>query len=288
MATTKRRPKRTTTAKSSVPRSVIETNAFERILDRLESRLSASTRWFPYGVTKLSLKISATSPASIEIDVEGPNSGVARHAEMLRESGSIGFDTSTSTTTQVGCLQGKFEFACRYLSRKASKNLSAAEAAGLSAAGISIVSIWEDGRPTTPGYFSRSKGKLDGKDAHALARAVGQPDGRPIYFAVDYDADPADVDAPIKEYFEGVVEAFEAAAASSGTSYSVGVYGSGLVCRVIKELASLATFSWLAQSTGWREYGTYTDWQIKQLAPAKVCELEVDGDISAGDYGGWS
>jgi hypothetical protein len=82
--------------------------------------------------------------------------------------------------------------------------------------------------------------------------------------------------------------------AGPGAIYEVGVYGSGRVCRWIKEQQHLATYSWLAESTGWAESDAYTNPNIKQfIAKQDVCDLQggVDGEyednIASATYGGF-
>src|SRR5438132_204738 len=64
---------------------------------------------------------------------------------------------------------------------------------------------------------------------------------------------------------------------------------------VIKEQQHLATYSWLAESTGWAESETYTDPNIKQsIANHNLCDLQggVDGEyennIASASYGGFT
>jgi len=70
-----------------------------------------------------------------------------------------------------------------------------------------------------------------------LATGTGQPAGSAIYFAVDFDPNADQVRGPISDYFRAVSQAFAAAP----TRYAVGIYGSGLACRLIRD-ADLATF----------------------------------------------
>jgi hypothetical protein len=82
-------------------------------------------------------------------------------------------------------------FACRYLSHDASKNLTHAEATALSKAGIWCVVVWET--TANRAGAGRQAGTADAIVAAEQAKACGKPGSAPIYFAVDFDADPARV-----------------------------------------------------------------------------------------------
>ena len=71
--------------------------------------------------------------------------------------------------------------------------------------------------------------------AYQQARAVGQPNGSAIYFAVDYNAPERDIVGAVQQYFRGVRAAL-AAAGGGSPPYRVGVYGSGAVCTYMKGL----------------------------------------------------
>ena len=78
--------------------------------------------------------------------------------------------------------------------------------------------------PTTRAMPTRSP-------AHQQAKAIGQPAGSAIYFAVDYNAPEPDISGAIDQYFRGVAAGL-AAAAGRRAEYRVGVYGSGAVCAL--------------------------------------------------------
>src|SRR5579872_6671620 len=86
------------------------------------------------------------------------------------------------------------DFVARYYRDPASRwpTLSAAEARAISDAGLRLVTVWEwhSGRPD---YFSYSTGYSDGMAAYRQAKAVGQPPGSAIYFAVDFNAYDPDI-----------------------------------------------------------------------------------------------
>jgi hypothetical protein len=107
---------------------------------------------------------------------------------------------------------------------------------------------------------------------------MGQPPGTAIYFAVDYDASLSHLPA-ISGYFSAVRSQLDAAV------YQVGIYAGGTVCQSIKENQGLATFSWLAESTGWLGSHTYTTWDIRQsVAHAPLCGLAGPHSGEEADY----
>lgn len=91
-------------------------------------------------------------------------------------------------------------FAIRYLSRYSWKVLTASEVASYHRNGLDICVVFEDGAQNALGGYGQ--GVSDATFAREQARALGMPAGRPIYFAVDYDAsgDPGATDP----YFDGV------------------------------------------------------------------------------------
>lgn len=197
-----------------------------------------------------------------------------------------GFDTNHSCLHVVDKLKAlKIDFVGRYYANAGSKVLTREEALALSAAGISIVAVWEDGYPTKAGYFSYAKGVDDATSAFHDAQVVGQPIDSPIYFAVDFDASQDEVAGPINDYFRGIAAGF-AASSGAGDRHPVGVYGSGLTCSSLLA-RKLASVSWLSQSMGFRESRTYKGWAIRQALSAPVAGLDADPDDAVDGYGGF-
>jgi peptidoglycan hydrolase-like protein with peptidoglycan-binding domain len=189
-----------------------------------------------------------------------------------------GMDASTDCSPFADQLSGQgMRFVARYYSSNARKTLTAAEAQKLSTAGVGIVAVFEDTNNSAD-FFSAEIGSSQAAIALELAAAIGQPAGSAIYFAVDYDAAPADAQGPVTAYFTAINTALAAAA----TQYAIGVYGSGMTCRVVRD-ASLAKFTWLTCSTGFREYAAFrSQADIVQLAPERVIldGLNIDDDIA--------
>jgi peptidoglycan hydrolase-like protein with peptidoglycan-binding domain len=167
-------------------------------------------------------------------------------------------------------------FAMRYLSNDDTKNLHRAEAVQLGRAGIDVGVVWET-TPRRP-LSGRAGGIADAGKAAAQANLCGMPSGRPIYFAVDYDA--GDADKPtIAEYLRG-------AASVLGGVQQVGVYGGYWVVKYCLDHGA-AAYGWqtLAWSGGHRDeraqlYQHTVNVHIGELA----CDLNT---AFASDFGQW-
>lgn len=194
-----------------------------------------------------------------------------------------GLDVAEDATPHIADLvDAQYQFVGRYYNvNRPSKNLTRAEAEALSAAGLSIVVVWENGFPTSAAYFSNARGVSDGNAAHQYASGIiQQPEGSAIYFAVDYDASRGDVDGVVTEYFRGVRAALQA----SESPYRAGVYGSGATCGALLD-KGLVSYAWLSQSTKFRGSKTFKRWHIKQGPEATICGMDADSDQARGEYG---
>lgn len=107
-----------------------------------------------------------------------------------------------------------FTFVVGYSSGDPSKDLTKSLLAGYRAAGLRVGLV----RETTANRVldGAAAGDADGKAAEAQANAIGYPTTAPIFFAVDFDAQPAQY-AAIAAY---------AAAFNKATRRPVGIYGS--------------------------------------------------------------
>ena len=199
-----------------------------------------------------------------------------------------GLDTASDVRPHLDCIKAAgIQWVGRYLASHTAipgKILTPIEAQAISSAGLSIVSIWENGSPTSASYFSSVRGLADGDYASTLANVLGQPEESVIYATVDYDASAQDIDGPITDYL--------AAFASMLGTYQVGIYGSGQVCRVFKD-DTLVTATWLSEASGWAEYTRYKGlgtWSILQ-SDGTVCGLPgdvTDLDQGQGNFGSWT
>ncbi|MEO5877383.1 MAG: glycoside hydrolase domain-containing protein [Streptosporangiaceae bacterium] len=168
------------------------------------------------------------------------------------------------------------KFACRYLSHDTTgKNLDREEARQLSDGGIWIVVIWE----TTAGraLAGRAAGVADATAAEKQAKALGQPAGRPIFFAVDFDAAPGQQDE-IHAYLDG--------AASVLGRDRIGLYaGYGPIKRAFD--AKKIAYGW--QTYGWSGGRWDTRALLQQYSnDQKINGVGLDYDRALGaDYGQW-
>lgn len=165
-------------------------------------------------------------------------------------------------------------FACRYLSNDAKKSISRAEADDLAAHGIWTAVVFEDasGRALS----GHAAGVADAQLAHTEATAAGMPTGRPIFFAVDFDATPTQ-QMPINAYLDG-------AASILGRS-SVGVYGGYYVVKRCLD-AGKAHVAWQAEA--WSAGHWDARAVLRQAGAVTINGASCDLDTAtAVDYGQW-
>lgn len=144
-----------------------------------------------------------------------------------------GIHAMSNVSNVVNCLvnAGKTFVGRYYAVLNASKSLTLAEAQAISAAGLYIVSIWQESADYA-GYFTFSRGRSDGLNAFSkAANDLSQTGNTPIYFAVDFDATSADQQA-VLDYFSGVRQGYndylqqQRQYGEPQTPYRIGVYGS--------------------------------------------------------------
>ena len=199
-----------------------------------------------------------------------------------------GIDMATDASDVLNELkEARVEFVGRYYRDpdSALAPLTRREAQRLSSLGMKIVAVYEYHTPERA-HFTYQGGYDDAVTAYGEARAVGQPAGSAIYFAVDFHATGADLPA-VLDYFRGVSAGL--AAKGGGTAdYAVGVYGSGLVCDAVRR-AGMARYSWLSNSINWDEASTYDDWNIMQGRSLPGLSFSNDWDQTRdSDYGAFT
>ncbi|WP_371752663.1 glycoside hydrolase domain-containing protein [Ferviditalea candida] len=170
-----------------------------------------------------------------------------------------------------------YEFVCRYLvpAAYAWKRLTRTEAQALTEAGLQIISVWETSANRAAG--GAAAGQIDGPLALNEAQTVGQPAGTAIYFAVDYDARPADYDA---------IENYLRAAAAALPGYSVGVYGS---YAVVEEMALREACGHFWQTYAWSRGQRSSHANLYQYQnEVTVAGIQADLDESFGNEGFWN
>lgn len=150
---------------------------------------------------------------------------------------TLGFDCATKLTEKMAKdLKGAgFEYAARYLG-ESWKSFDKKEAEIIQKAGIKLISIFQKSANKLS-YFTEKQGSVDGKDAEKWAKAVGQPEGTAIYFAVDCDMTGKQMSI-IQSYFLAVKKQLP--------SYKVGIYGSYAVMYAMKNYADYfwQTYAW--------------------------------------------
>lgn len=186
----------------------------------------------------------------------------------------MGADGTSSNVSDLKAMGATF--ICRYLSPPANtwKNLTAAEANSLTAAGIDIVSNWE--YATTDWQGGNSQGRNYAQQANAMHVACGGPAGAPIYFSVDMDADPASV--VNSGYFQGINAVIGAP--------RTGAYAGTAVLAALKS-AGLIQWSWRTMSTDFQGGpGSTSDFNIEQTGEYNDT---YDTDVAyTTNFGQWS
>lgn len=187
-----------------------------------------------------------------------------------------GVDYAWDRPTVAGLAAANKRFVVRYGGPgSAGKQLDAAEARALIAAGIALVANAEGAADGLKG--GRTAGIAWARDADAHFRALGMPADRPIYLSVDFDADSAHWPA-IDAALRGAAEVLGAA--------RVGVYGG---YDTIAHCVNAGTARWFWQTYAWSGGRWHPRAHIRQyrnhvpLAGGTVdlCQAMV------ADYGQW-
>lgn len=169
------------------------------------------------------------------------------------------------------------------------KNLTAAEAAQLHAAGISVFLSFEYAADAAKN--GASQGTADGKLATRQLADLGAPASMGVYFAVDYD-DPdddsglPDTKANAKAKL-GPVARYFAAINALKPHYRVGVYGGYYAVKRVLD-AGLATLAWqtVAWSGGQRDLRAQL-YQTTGSQPIGGADLDIH-ESTATDFGQWT
>lgn len=152
-----------------------------------------------------------------------------------------GIDCTTTITAALAArlkTEG-YGFVGRYLVpvKYAWKRLTRAEAEAICGAGLRVLCVYE----TTANRAGKgaAAGVEDGRAALAEAQAIGMPTSGAIYFAVDYDAQPAEYDT---------IAAYLAAAKAQLGGYPIGVYAG---YRVIEAMTARGVCDCYWQTYAW-------------------------------------
>lgn len=149
-----------------------------------------------------------------------------------------GVDYAWDRPSPAGLFAAGVRFAGRYVGvGSAGKWLTVDERDALADAGIAIVTLVEGA--ATGALDGYGMGVSHARAARSHAAGLGMPDGRPFYFAVDFDATPSQLET-VSNYFRGV--------ASVLPFPQVGVYGG---IRTIDYLLPRGLAAWGFQTYAW-------------------------------------
>ena len=190
----------------------------------------------------------------------------------------------TQAPTLAACLRANgYEFAIRYVDdshNTSAKCIDRPEADTLLAAGLELFLVYEtrDGAPgfLPPGalYFTPAQGRYDGGQARISALGAGAPAGTAIYSAVDFNAQPGDLER-MGPYFDEYARAL-------APDFIAGVYGSYAVCTWARARGMTHLWQTFAWSAGARLAGIDL-YQFQNSVT--VCGAEVDLDEAS--VAGW-
>lgn len=169
-----------------------------------------------------------------------------------------------------------YRFVARYLSNPGNpKNLTPGEAAAMLAADVDIVCVWETTASRALG--GPTAGRLDGQRAAHMIEQCGAPATAPIFYAVDFDAQPRQFD---------MIAAYLTAARDVSRPHPVGVYGSYYVCEAMLTRGA-ATYAW--QTAAWSHRRRLAAAHLYQRIGTVTLDgtaCDVDEAVQA-DFGGW-
>ena len=213
-----------------------------------------------------SLAACATEPTDIAAD-----EGTGTDIEALSARYGVDYSFTRPSPTTLNA-QG-YTFAARYLSDVSEKNLSHAEASALIAAGLDVVSTWEQAADDALGGYTR--GRADAETANAQNAADGAPSARPIYFGIDFDATEGQ-QAVINSYFDGV--------ASVIGRDRTGAYGG---YDPIRRLFDAGKIKWGWQTYAWSGGQWDPRAQLRQVQNGIANGQEDEDQAVVADFGQW-
>ena len=191
-----------------------------------------------------------------------------------------GVDSISPLTAIAPQLGKSYGFAGRRYSHDEAKIVGRFESMALHDSGLKIVMLFDDDADQYA-KFNYNQASWDSIRAVDLARELEQPEGTPIYFAVDFDASRTQLRNGILTYFSNMAMRMAAA------RYACGVYGSALTCSMMQGYKK-ATYFWLANEPDWQGFGEFDGAHIEQGKAVKVGGLEAVACTSkADDFGAW-
>ncbi|MFT8870378.1 glycoside hydrolase domain-containing protein [Liquorilactobacillus nagelii] len=221
----------------------------------------------------------------------GTSAGVDIFMSLLTSAGNpdrsaIACDTSYQlNATRVATLKNAgYSIVGRYLTgtvgsgtSERAKNLTTDEITAITAGGLKIFPIYQDGASDKEAYFTAAQGKTDGTKAVYAAQDLGFKEGVVIYFAVDADIQAGDIAGSAKVYFEALYDIV------TSYGYEVGIYGTRNVSATIIS-AGLATKAFISDmSTGYSGnlgYSIPDEWAFDQFSEISIGDFAIDKDAT--------
>lgn len=188
---------------------------------------------------------------------------------------TVGVDASQRLNPQA-VTDAKFGFAARYHAPLPNpKCLTADEAKALLAGGVDIVSVWE--ATASRALDGHDVGLSDGGQAKQQADSCGAPPAAPIFWAVDFDAQPSQYDQ-LAAYGQGFAE--------GASPHPAGPYGSANLLDAMGS-RQLCPYGW--QTAAW-SHGRLSPYAClyQRVQQTTVGGVTCDIDVAIHDnYGGW-
>jgi peptidoglycan hydrolase-like protein with peptidoglycan-binding domain len=164
------------------------------------------------------------------------------------------------------------------------KRIQDGELQAILAGGLRVFPIFQEGGTDTT-YFSYDLGVRAAGRAVDAADRLGFLPGTVIYYAIDFDATPTEVETYLEPYFRGIHAELE----RRGSAFRVGVYAGRRICARLAA-AHLTELSFVADmSTGWgANLGARIpeDWAFDQILEHTVGEgdqaFDVDTNVVSG------
>lgn len=161
-----------------------------------------------------------------------------------------GIDAAWGRPTPAQMIAAGKHFIVGYVSRDPAKNLTRAECTAYLDAGIAVGLVWET--TSDRALAGAGAGTGDGLQARSQARALGFPDNRPIFTAVDFDATATQLSGPVRQYLIAFADAVGGVALA-------GVYG-GLA--TVRYALNTMIVGW-----GWQTYAwSQGVWDVRAYA----------------------
>lgn len=173
--------------------------------------------------------------------------------------------------------QNGIQLASRYLSHTPAKDLTAAEAAALHAAGVGVLLNWES--DSGRAILGAAAGAQDGADAAAMAESLGAPHGLTIFLSCDTDVGTAQLPAVLAYY--------QAAGQAMAGRYGCGAYGEAMVVNFLTANGAICS-GW--QTLAWSEGDLSPAADMYQFAiDQTLAGMSVDFNqlINPGHLGAW-